>query len=800
MAFHRPERLRLRQHSGLACCLLLLWPLSVMGAVAAPELASLQQRAVDRGSVRVIVQLAMELRPSAALGATEAARRFDHIAAMQGEVALRVAVPGVREVRRFRRNPFMVFTADAAGLDRLAALPQIIGIQEDIPEAPTLSSSTAVIGAPAAWSQGHDGSGQVVVVLDTGTQLDHPFFSAAGKIVAEACFSSNDAGAGATSLCPGGVEVSTAPGSGDACAAEVAGCYHGTHVAGIAVGNDGVGPDFGVARGAGLIPIQVFSAFSDSGGTDALSFVSDQISALEHVLDLAASWPIAAVNMSLGGGQFATQESCDTANVPRKAAIDDLLAAGIVVVIASGNNGFKNAMNAPGCISSAISVGATTDEDLVAIFSNSASFIDFLVPGSSVTSAQAGGGLLTASGTSMATPHLAGAWAVLRQAAPGLTLGQIFSALRDTAVRVDDQRPGGVITGMRRIQLDQALAAVLPPVAAFESVPPAGSPLALGVVDITGGSQLVPVQVSNTGGAGLTLACALSGPDSSAFSISECPPNIAPAAASQVVVACQPVSLGVKTAALDLTTNDPDEGSVSFPLECTGGAPEFASSPAANALFGFGGVPLGQSSDPQHLAVTNSGLLPLSLGCALQGADAEDFVVTQCPASVAAAADETVSFVCAPGSSGAKTAVLSLSSNDADEAEIHYDLTCTGLAAAFSSAPVAGAMLAFGLVLQGEVSDPQAVQVTNDGAADLALQCQISGANAADFASGPCPDTVIVGGSGEIQVTCRPLVVGPLDAVLELSTNDPQAGSVAFSLSCQGGAQVVFADSFEASD
>ena len=72
--------------------------------------------------------------------------------------------------------------------------------------------------------------GQTIAVLDTGVDKRHPFLS--GKIVSEACYSTTNVGSQVSSVCPGGVQESTAPGSGVPCDLSISGCYHGTHVAG----------------------------------------------------------------------------------------------------------------------------------------------------------------------------------------------------------------------------------------------------------------------------------------------------------------------------------------------------------------------------------------------------------------------------------------------------------------------------------------------------------------------------------------------------------------------------------------
>jgi subtilisin family serine protease len=235
-------------------------------------------------------------------------------------------------------------------------------------------------------------------------------------------------------------------------------------VAGIAAGK---GESFsGVAPDAALIAIQVFSQFNatqcSSSVPCAKSYPSDQIKGLERIYELRTTYPIAAVNMSLGSGKYTSP--CD--GDPRKPIIDQLRAAGIVTVIAAGNSYYSDALGAPACISSAISVGSTGDGsggaevDVVSYFSNSASFLTLLAPGSVITSALAGGGFITMNGTSMAAPHVAGAWAVLKSKKPDATIDEVQAALVNTGRPVVDERNG---LTKPRIQVDQALLALPTP-------------------------------------------------------------------------------------------------------------------------------------------------------------------------------------------------------------------------------------------------------------------------------------------------------------------------------------------------
>ena len=129
--------------------------------------------------------------------------------------------------------------------------------------------------------------------------------------------------------------------------------------------------------------------------------------------------------MSLGGGVSST--ACDDdVRAPRIAA---LLAQGVATVIASGNAGADAGVGRPACISSAVAVGATDDGDDVAWFGNRGRLLDVLAPGVSITSSVPGG-WATHDGTSMATPHVAGALAVLRANDPTRAVSDLVSDLR----------------------------------------------------------------------------------------------------------------------------------------------------------------------------------------------------------------------------------------------------------------------------------------------------------------------------------------------------------------------------------
>jgi hypothetical protein len=240
-------------------------------------------------------------------------------------------------------------------------------------------------------------------------------------------------------------------------------------VAGIVAGGSTGVSGAGVAPGAKLWAIQVASRINDPvfcGGLNPCvgSFTSDQIAALDYVFtnrSMAAlgGRQVAAVNMSLGAGAFLS--SCD--GNTRKPAIDNLRAAGTATVVAAGNDGFTDAISSPACISTAIAVGSTDDgsmgtiADAISFFSNIGPFANLLLaPGQWILSSVPGTGFEALRGTSMATPHVAGAFAVLRQHTPAASVTTLLEALHDSGLPIADARSGGLET-TPRIRIGEAL-------------------------------------------------------------------------------------------------------------------------------------------------------------------------------------------------------------------------------------------------------------------------------------------------------------------------------------------------------
>jgi len=419
---------------------------------------TLEKEVADRGIVRVIVRVRAAYDARAELrDGFEARVQRSEIMRIREAVLEPLVGYDQSSVRSFDSLPFLAVSVNATGLAALKKSSDVVDIQEDRINRISLAESVAFIGATNAWASGYTGSGQVVAILDTGVEKTHPML--VGKVVSEACYSSNVPADSATSVCPGGVSSSVEVDSGLPCPTD---CEHGTHVAGIAAGRDGyfAGSSFsGVAKDAKIIAIQVFSQFNSCGaqGTCVGAYDSDIVMGLQRVYALRSSFNIASVNMSLGGGRFYSTASCDSASFATKAAIDLLRSANIATVVASGNGSYKDSLSSPACISSAISVGATYDtRNLVTSFSNSAPFLSLLAPGAGITSSIPGGSYATWNGTSMAAPHVAGAWAILKQKVTGATVSSILMAFTSTGVGVTDTNS---IT-KPRISVDTALGAI----------------------------------------------------------------------------------------------------------------------------------------------------------------------------------------------------------------------------------------------------------------------------------------------------------------------------------------------------
>ncbi|MGW5232861.1 S8 family peptidase [Streptomyces nodosus] len=299
----------------------------------------------------------------------------------------------------------------------------------------SLDRSVPQIGAPQAWSAGYDGTGVKIAVLDTGVDTTHADLK--GQVIAAKNFSA-------------------ATGTGDKYG-------HGTHVASIAAGTGArsKGTYKGVAPGAKILNGKVLG---DDGYGDDSAILAGMEWAAEQGADI--------VNLSLG--------DTDTPEIdPLEEEVNKLSEQkGILFTIAAGNEGDDGAggartVGSPGSAADALTVGAVDVKDKLASFSSRGPGIDGAIkpdvtaPGVDITAASAKGSLIakeegekpagyvTISGTSMATPHVAGAAALLKQQHPDWTFAELKSALTGSA-------KGGNYTpfqqGTGRIAVDRAIA------------------------------------------------------------------------------------------------------------------------------------------------------------------------------------------------------------------------------------------------------------------------------------------------------------------------------------------------------
>jgi subtilisin len=274
-------------------------------------------------------------------------------------------------------------------------------------------------GTDGSYQQGFRGRGARIAIMDTGIDLDHPDL-----------VSAIDVALGTNCVSPG-----LPPNDGYG---------HGTHVSGTAAAPYNTIGIVGVAPEARLVPIKVF----DDAGNSAASLIMcgfDRIMALNTDGDPAND--IDVVNMSWGEQRAWGDCSSDTLH----SAICRLHGAGIILVGGAGNAAASADQFVPAAYPEVISVSAIADfdgapggfagcpfvfeilwyecDDTFAFFSNSGASVDVIAPGVQEYSTYAGGGYQTSSGTSMATPHVAGIAALMAAAAPGLSPDGALAAL-----------------------------------------------------------------------------------------------------------------------------------------------------------------------------------------------------------------------------------------------------------------------------------------------------------------------------------------------------------------------------------
>ena len=335
-----------------------------------------------------------------------------HSAGSQRSIGRLAAGAGAIKVNQeYRLIPATAVSLRPSALDELTDSDDVAEIWLDEVVHILLDVSTPHIRAPQVWEQlQNDGEGVTICVVDTGIDATHPDF--AGRVGLTADFS----------------------GKGSA----VDGNGHGTHVASTAAGTGAAsgGKYVGVAPGA---TIMAAKALADNG--------SGRMSNVMAGLEWAAQNGADVLNLSLGSrgnsdGSDALSTMCN--------AIVDL---GKIMVVAAGNSGPRQStIGSPGAAEQVITVGASDDQDSVARFSSRGPTADgrvkpdIVAPGSKIVAARATGTSVgqvvdeyytTASGTSMATPHVAGLVALMLRAARGLGPADIKKMLMATSVDIN---------------------------------------------------------------------------------------------------------------------------------------------------------------------------------------------------------------------------------------------------------------------------------------------------------------------------------------------------------------------------
>jgi bacillopeptidase F len=375
---------------------------------------------------------------------------------------------GPQRVTRFWLVNAVSLNASPAQITRIAGDRDVASVDLDVrvhavdtvPASDILKSAGKgdwgidAIGARSVWdAYGITGRGQRIGVIDTGVDPENP--DIAGKIAAWHDF----------------VNGRATPYDDGA---------HGTHVAGTLVGGAAGGGAIGVAPGATLV---VAKALSGQGAGDG----SLLIAAAQWMMDPDGN-PATADYPTVISNSWVSPAATDTWFLPM---VQAWRALGIVPVFAAGNVGGAGTIGSPASYSESVAVGAVADDNTLTAFSsqgpitwndvNGEGFApgtvvgkpDLVAPGDFVMSSVAGG-WATMSGTSMAAPHVAAAAALLRQAAPTMTVDQVIATLEATA---DDLGPAGPDNqyGAGLVDAFAAVRSVLgaPPTTGLVKAPPA---------------------------------------------------------------------------------------------------------------------------------------------------------------------------------------------------------------------------------------------------------------------------------------------------------------------------------------
>ena len=317
---------------------------------------------------------------------------------------------------RYHYSPVIVLEVKARSILALLESSRVVRrVICDIRGEGGLVESRGVIRADRVHELGVLGEGQVLAVLDSGVDTDHPDLEDA--IIHQHHFlrQGRDTGEGAEDD------------NG-----------HGTHVTGI-IASRGVVAPVGVAPGSRIVAVKVLDR-RNSG------WFSDWTAGVEHVTRLHLEdngIQIGAMNLSLRSFNLFS-EVCDEEFPALHLAIEAAREAGIITFACSGNGGRLNELTIPGCYSSTVSVGSVPDDapDELSWFTNRGPLLDLLAPGELITSSGVDGGSEARRGCSFATPHVVAVAGLVREVDPALDPDTLYELLRTTAFPVVDARSG----------------------------------------------------------------------------------------------------------------------------------------------------------------------------------------------------------------------------------------------------------------------------------------------------------------------------------------------------------------------
>lgn len=427
----------------------------------------------------MIITLRQDTIESRSNSAYSEAVRRQQIRSLQDDFVMR-HLPRNQQIWRMQTMPVLIARVDSHTLSLIQQDSAVASVHTSRLFTQMTSESSAQIGARVVNASGVTGVGASVAVIDTGVDGRH--MALRGQIIHEACFSTTDRSYGSRSVCAAGASMQTGVRSAKPCDLSIEACTHGTHVAGIIAGREVSQDGFttrGMAPGAKIIAIQVFSRFSanhqaqmcgDSATTDCVfAFEHDILRALDWIQTNydSSSWgTLAAVNISLGNGSYS--EACDAIDGSNgyafKSYVDQLRLRGVATVISAGNTGSNSGIAFPACVSSAISVGSVSStkptyglRDMPSSFTNSPKrianvpnnandrLLDFYAPGEFIRSSvvtRTGQSFAEMSGTSMAAPHVSGAWALIKSIQPSANVSKIYRWLYNTGQPIIDHRAG----------------------------------------------------------------------------------------------------------------------------------------------------------------------------------------------------------------------------------------------------------------------------------------------------------------------------------------------------------------------